>query len=117
MGAVEGPRLGTPEALSEIARVPEIEIADLRPLDADDAEKVSRRHFEGTTIAGRYGDLAHLGKIAARAIVERGIVWRQMLDGIDHDGSGAPPLHGVGGRRDRRRRHAGLSRSCRSPRP
>src|SRR5690242_1409843 len=114
MGAVERPRLGAPEALGKVARIPEIKIANLRSLDADNAEKVSRWHIEGATIAGGYGNLAHLREIAACAIVEPGIIWWEMLDGIDHDGSGAPALHGIGGRRNRRRCHAGLSRSSRS---
>ena len=46
MCRVQSPRLATIEALSQIMRIPEVEIPDLRALDAHNAEEVPRRHLE-----------------------------------------------------------------------
>src|SRR4051794_9044962 len=53
MRCVQRARLAREEALREIVRVPEIEIADLRALDADDAKDVSGRHAERAGLAPR----------------------------------------------------------------
>ena len=48
-------------ALVEVVGVPQVEVADLRPFDADDAEEVPGRHLEGARLARRHDDLAALG--------------------------------------------------------
>src|SRR5438477_12773960 len=54
MCRVKSPRLATVEALSQVMRVPEVEVADLRALDADNAEEVSCRHLECLGIPWRH---------------------------------------------------------------
>jgi hypothetical protein len=46
MRRVQSPRLATVETLSQVTRIPNVEVADLRALDAHNAEEVSRRHLE-----------------------------------------------------------------------
>ena len=60
MRAVQRPRLAAEEALGEIVRIPEIEVADLRAFDADDAEELPARHAKGAGIAGRHHELVRL---------------------------------------------------------
>ena len=54
MRSMERPRLAAEEALGEIVRVPEIEIADLGAFDADDAKELAARHAKCAGIAGRH---------------------------------------------------------------
>ena len=42
MRAVQGPCLAGEEALVEVVRGPEVEVTDLRPLDAEDPEEAAR---------------------------------------------------------------------------
>ena len=43
MCRVQSPRLATVEALNQVVRVPEVEVPDLRALDASDALQIRRR--------------------------------------------------------------------------
>ncbi|MBB4372835.1 hypothetical protein GGD63_005647 [Bradyrhizobium sp. cir1] len=71
MRAMERPRLAAEEALGEIVRVPEIEVADLRAFDANDAEELAARHAKGTGIAWRHDELVRLDRRTAGCF-ERG---------------------------------------------
>src|SRR5947207_2862927 len=82
MCRVQGPRLATVEALSKVMRVPEVEVADLRALNAQDTEKVSRRHLECAGLPRRHGELGNFGQLGARPVVKRGIEQGQLLDRI-----------------------------------
>jgi hypothetical protein len=53
MRRVQRARLAAEEALGEVVRVPQVEVADLWPLDADDAEDMPGRNVEGTRVARR----------------------------------------------------------------
>src|SRR5262245_19928566 len=56
--------LATVEALNQVVRVPEVEIADLRALDAHNTEEVSRRHLEGLGVPRRYRELGNFGQLS-----------------------------------------------------
>jgi muconolactone delta-isomerase len=53
-------RLAREEALGEIVRVPEIEIADLGTFDADDPKELSTQHPESPGVAWRHHDFSDL---------------------------------------------------------
>src|SRR5580704_13900153 len=82
MCRVKSPRLATVEALSQVMRVPEAEVADLRALDADNAEEVSRQHLERLGVPRRHRELGNLGELSARLVVKRGVERWQLLDRI-----------------------------------
>src|SRR5215468_2943818 len=82
MCRMQSPRLATVETLSQVMRVPEIEVADLRALDAHNAEEVSRRHLECLGVPRRHRELGNLGQLTARPVVKRGIERWQLLDRI-----------------------------------
>src|SRR5690348_18119383 len=73
MCRVQSPRLATVEALSKVMRVPEVEVADLRALDAHNAEEVSRRHLECLGVPRRHRELVNFRQLGARPVVKRGI--------------------------------------------
>ena len=52
MGRMQRAGLAAEEALGEVVPVPEVEIADLWPLDADDTEEVAGRHAESPASRG-----------------------------------------------------------------
>src|SRR5688572_143625 len=93
---VKGARLAAEEALGEIGGVPQVEVTDLRPFDADDAEEMSRWHPEGARIARRYDDLLDFAHTGARALVKRGVERRQGLDRVGDDRSPRTAVGGVG---------------------
>src|SRR5215471_5834794 len=46
MCRMQSPRLAAVEAFSQVMRVPEVEVADLRALDAHNSEEMSHLHLE-----------------------------------------------------------------------
>ena len=102
MRRMKRPRLAAKEALGEIGGVPQIEVADLRALDADDAEKMPGRNVERAPLPWRHDHLADLHHVGSRGIVEGRVVGGQPVDRIDDDGFGGATLIGV-----RRRWHLG----------
>ena len=97
MGGVQRARLAAEEALGQVVGVPQVQVADLRTLDADDPEEVTGRDLEGPRLA-RWDD--HFGDPAEtlpRCFVERPVVWRYLVDGIADDRRRLPPLGRVGG--------------------
>src|SRR5438874_6768777 len=82
MCRVKSPRLATVEALSQVMRVPEVEVADLRALDADTAEEVSYRHLECLGIPRRHREFGNFRQLSARPVVKRGVERWQLLDRI-----------------------------------
>src|ERR1700716_4199471 len=82
MCRVQSPRLATVEALSQVMRVPEVEVADLRALYAPYSEEVSCRHLECPGIPGRHRELGNFRQLSARPVVKRGIERWQLLDRI-----------------------------------
>src|SRR6266853_4465395 len=96
MCRVQSPRLATVETLSQVMRVPKVEVADLRALDAHDAEEVSRRHLECLSVSRRHRELGNFGRLGARPVVKRGIERWHLLDRIrQHRPCAAPPRPGV----------------------
>src|SRR5215468_4904833 len=73
MCRVQSPRLATVEALSQVMRIPEVKVADLRALDAHDTEEVSRRNLECLGVPRRNPELGNFGQLSARSIVKRGV--------------------------------------------
>ena len=71
MRAMERTRLAAEETLGEIVRVPEIEIANLRTFDADDAEELAARHAKCSGVAGRHDEFVRFDHRAA-SLLERG---------------------------------------------
>src|SRR5215813_14474171 len=82
MCRVQSPRLATVEALTQVMRVPEVEVADLRAGDADNTEEVSRRHLECLGVPRRHRELGNFGQLTARPVVKRGVERRQLRDRI-----------------------------------
>src|SRR5580704_9879902 len=82
MRCVQRTRFATVEALSQVMCVPEVEVADLRALDAHNTEEVPRRHLECLGVPWRYRELGNFGQLSARPVVKRGIKRRQLLDRI-----------------------------------
>src|SRR6266446_9091552 len=103
MCRVQSPRLATVETLSQVMRVPKVEVADLRALDTHNAEEVSRRDLECLGVPRRHRELGNFGQLGARPVVKRGIERWQLLDRIrQHRWCPAP-----------RRRIRGWGRMCR----
>ena len=99
MRRVQRPRLAAEEALGEIGGVPQVEVADLRALDADDAEEMPGRNVECARLARRHDRLADLRHALSRAVVERRVIGRQPIEGIDDRGFRSAPLSRVRRRR------------------
>ncbi len=98
MGRVERARLAAEEPLGEICCAPQIEVADLRPLDADDAEKMSGLDVERPRLARRHDCLADLRQPHARIVVEGRVIDGQPVERVDGDGFGCATLVCVRGR-------------------
>src|SRR5206468_3117991 len=73
------------EALREIVRVPQIEVADLRAFDGNDAKQMAGRHGEGARIARRHDGFGDFDEIAPDVVVECTVVRRELVDGVDDD--------------------------------
>ena len=58
MCRVQSPRFATVEALCQVMRVPEVEVPNLRALEADNTEEVPRRRLERLGLPRRHGELA-----------------------------------------------------------
>src|SRR5258708_40188116 len=98
MCCVQSPRLTTVEALSQVMRVPEVDVADLRALDAQNTEELSRPHLECPGVPRWHRELGNFGQLSARPIVETGVERRQLLDRIrQHRRVPAPPRPARGG--------------------
>src|SRR5438067_5595052 len=107
MCRVQSPRLAAVEALGQVMRIPQVEVPDLRALDADNAEERSGRHLECLGLPGWYGELGDFGQLSARPVIKRGVERWQMLDRIcQHRGCAAPRCRVRGWRRMHRLRHA-----------
>src|SRR3954466_7381711 len=68
-------------------RIPQVEIADLWPLDADDPEDMPGRNAERAGLARRHDYFGDLGQVAARAFIEGAVIRGQLVDGVDNDRS------------------------------
>src|SRR5215472_6158941 len=82
MCRVQSSHLAAAEALSQIMRVPEVEVADLRTLDAQNMEEVSRRHLECLAVPRQHHELCNFRQLSARLVVKRGVERWQLLDRI-----------------------------------
>ena len=82
MCRVQSPRLATVEALCQVMRVPEVEVSDLRALDADNTEEVPRRHLERLGLPRRHGELGNFGHFRPYLLVKCGVERWQSLDRI-----------------------------------
>src|ERR1700758_5759365 len=87
MCSVQSPRLATVEALSQIMRIPQVEVADLRALDADNLEDVSRRHLECLGLPRRHPELGNFGQRSAHLSVKRSIERWQLLEYVSTGGA------------------------------
>jgi hypothetical protein len=96
MGGVQRTRLAAEKALGEIVGVPQIEVADLRPLGADDPEEMAGRHVEGPRVARRHDRFGDLGQVAPDEFVEGPIVGRQLVRRVADDRRRGPALGCVG---------------------
>src|ERR1044072_3335559 len=97
MRGVQRARLAGEEALRKIVRTPQVEIADLRTLDADDPEDVTGRHFEGARLARQDDGFGDLGQVAPDVVVERAVTGWEPVDRIDDDWAYGAALCGVEG--------------------
>src|SRR6516165_2971823 len=82
MCRVQSPRLATVEALCQVMRVPEVEVPNLRALDADNTEEVSRRHLERLGFPRRHRELGNFGHFRPYLVVKCGVERWQLLDRI-----------------------------------
>src|SRR5215469_12658827 len=82
MRRMQSPRLATVKTLTQVMRVPKIEVADLRALDAHNAKEVSRGHLECLGVPRRHRELGNFGQLSARPVVKRGVERWQALDRI-----------------------------------
>jgi len=73
MCRVKSSRLAAVEALCPVMRIPQVEVADLRALDADNGEEVARRHLECVGVARQRHELGKFGQLRACGVVKRGI--------------------------------------------
>ena len=80
---VQGARLAAEEALGKVSGAPQVEIADLRSLDADNAEEGAGRDIERTSLPRRDDRLVHFRHADARCLEQGGVEWRQPVGGID----------------------------------
>src|SRR3954467_1596002 len=96
MRCVQRARLAREEALREIVRVPEIEIADLRALDADDAKDVSGRRAEGARLPRRDDGFRDFCEVTPHGFVKRAVIGRELVDGVADDRACGAALRGIG---------------------
>ena len=92
MRCIERARLAAEEPFGEITRAPQIEVADLRPLNADDAKEMPRRNVERSPLAWRHDRFADLRHTCARIVVERRVIGGQLVERIDDDRFGCATL-------------------------
>src|SRR6516162_3464593 len=85
MCRVKGPRLATVEAFCQVMRVPEVQVPNLRALDAHNAEEVSRGRLECLGVPRRHRELGDFGQLSLRRVVKRGVKRWQLLDRIRQD--------------------------------
>ena len=97
MGCVQRARFAGEEALAEVVCIPQVQIADLRSLDADDSKQMAGRHLEGARLARRHDGFGNLGEIAPHVVVERAVVGRELVDGVDDNGWRCTPRGCIGG--------------------
>src|ERR1700694_5138773 len=97
MRGVQRPGFAAVEALRQIVGIPQIEIADLRPLHADDPEEMAGRHAEDSCVAWRHDRFGNLGRLQSGALVELPVVGRQLVCGVAYDRTGCPTLDRIGG--------------------
>src|SRR5580704_12413023 len=95
MRRVDGARLAAEESLREIMRVPEVEVADLRPLDADDAEDVACRHAEASGIPRRHDHLGDFRHSGSQLAIEPGVIGREAIARVDRDRGGGTTRGGI----------------------
>ena len=86
MGRVQRAGLAGEEAFAKVVRVPQVQIADLRALDADNAKQMPGRHAERARVARRHDGFGDECEIAPDVVVERAVIGRQLVDGVDDDG-------------------------------
>src|SRR5207237_10798812 len=97
MGRVQRAGLAGEKAFGKIARIPQVEIADLRAVDADNAKQMPGGDLEGARVARRHDRLGDEGRIAPDVIIKRAVVGRELVDGVDDDGWGVAALRGISG--------------------
>ena len=96
VGGVQGTGLAAVEPLAEVGGVPQVQVADLRAFDGDDAKQMSGRDLECPCIARRHGQRLHQGEIASDRLVERPIERWKSVQGVDRHGFDRPPGCRVG---------------------
>src|ERR1700758_204937 len=72
MCRVQSPRLATVEVLTQVMRVPEVEVPDLWALDAHNAEEVACRHLERLRFPRRHRELGDFGHLSPCLAVKCG---------------------------------------------
>ena len=92
MRRVERSRLAAEESFGKITFVPKVEVANLRPLDTDDAEEMARWNVERARLARRHDRFANLRHARARVVVEGGVVGWQLVERVDDDCLGGATL-------------------------
>ena len=91
MGSVKCPGLAGKEPLRQVVGVPQVQVADLRPLDRTDPEEVASRHPERPRIARGNRHFVDLHRTAPCCVVKRHIGLGKTIVGIaDHRPDGAP---------------------------
>jgi len=85
VGGMQRARLAAEEAFGQIAGVPEVEVADLRPLDADDAKEMPLGHPKAAPFPRRDDGLADLRQILPRCIQQAEVGRRKRFDRISQD--------------------------------
>src|ERR1700722_4733101 len=95
MRRIERPRLAAEEPFGEITRTPQIEVAHLRPLNADDAKEMPRRNVERASLAWRHDRFANLRHACARILVERRVIGGQLVERVNDDRFGCATLVGI----------------------
>src|SRR4051812_23732036 len=96
MRGMQRPGLAAVEMLRQIVCIPQIEIADLRTLDADDSEEMTGRYAKNSRVARRHDGFGNLGQLQSRAFVELPVVGRQHVHRVAYDRTRGPALCRVG---------------------
>mmetsp|Transcript_99527 Transcript_99527/g.310083 ORF Transcript_99527/g.310083 Transcript_99527/m.310083 type:complete len:316 (+) Transcript_99527:92-1039(+) len=89
-------RLAREEALREVVRVIQVEVADLRALAGHDAEELPGAHLESAGVPRWHHDLPGQSQVAPRPLVQRGVVRRQQPHPVACDRPRSAPLGRVG---------------------
>jgi|GEM_PF-5843161 len=94
---MKGAGLAAEKTLGQIMRVPEIEVANLWTINADNAEEMPLRHLKGAAIAWRDNHLIHLLH-RFPGLYETGKVRRlKRAIRINDDWAAGAPLSGISG--------------------